>query len=157
MPQESDPTSRGSEEKTKLQQIPERPVEPKPGPPQAPWAPKAASQESEDGKKAESNPNQWSMQTMPERNVAPARVSSQESVAPTPESAVWLQEGSQVLGFGYYPEYTYRESWNWMCVGAVNLNGILHGSNIVSEKVLNFLTWMQKLQQVMGDVEREEV
>ena len=31
-----------------------------------------------------------------------------------------------------------------------------HGSNIVSEKVLNFLNWMQKLQQAMGDVKKEE-
>ena len=145
MPQESDPTSRGSEEKTKLQQIPERPVEPKPGPPKAPWIVKAASQESESGKKAESDPNQVSMQTMPEKNVAPARVNSQESVAQTPESVVWLQEGSQVLGFGYYQSYTYREAWNWICGCAVNLNGIPQGCNIVNEKVLNFLNWMQKL------------
>ena len=52
MPQESDPTSQGPEEKTKLQQIPARPVDPKPGPPQAPWIAKAASRESEIGKKA---------------------------------------------------------------------------------------------------------
>ena len=85
---------------------------------------KAASQESESGKKADSDPNQVSMQTIPERNVAPARVNSQESVSQTPEGAVWLQGGSQVLGFGYYHDYTYREEWNWTCGGTVNLNGI---------------------------------
>ena len=156
MPQGRDPTSQGSEEKTKLQQIPERPVEPKPGPPQAPGLPKAASQESENGKKAASDPNQWSMQTMPEKNVAPARVSGQETVAPTPEGVVWLHEGSRILGFGRYQEYTYREARNWTCVGTVNLSGILQGSNIASEKLLNFLNWMQKLQQAIGDVKKEE-
>ena len=157
MPQESDPTGRGSEWRAKLQQIPERPVNPKPSPPMAPWLAKAESKEIEDGEKAESDQNQCSMQTMPGKNVAPARVNSQESVAPTQESAVWLQEGSQVTGFGFYPEYAYREARNWMCAGTVNLNGLLHGSNIVSEEVMNFLNWMQKLQQALGDVKKEEV
>ena len=157
MTQESDPTSRGSEEKTKLQQSPERPVELKPGPPKEPEITKATSQESGNGKKAESDPKQWCMQAMPGKNVAPARVSSQESVAQKPEGGLWLQEGSQVLGFGCHQDYTYREARNWICGGTVNLNGILQGSNLVSEKVLNFLNWMQKLQQAMGDAKREAV
>ena len=97
------------------------------------------------------------MQTMPERDVAPARVSSQETVAPTPEGVVWLREGSQIMGFGCYQEYTYREAWNWMCVGAVNMSGVLQGSNLVSKEVLNFLNWMQKLQHAMDDAKKEAV
>ena len=30
------------------------------------------------------------------------------------------------------------------------------GSNLVSEKVLNFLNWMQKLQHATADVEKGE-
>ena len=122
----------------------------------APWLTKAASKESEDGKKAGSDQNQCFTRTMSERNVAPASVSSQVPVAPTQESVVWLQEGSQVMGFGFYPEFTYREAWNWICAGTATLNDLLHGSNIVSAKVMNFLNWMQKLQQVIGDVKKEE-
>ena len=116
-PKERDPTSQGPEEKTKLQQIPERPVEPKPGPPQAPRVPKSASQGSENVKTAAIDTNQWFMRTMPERNVAPARVSIPETVATTPEGAIWLHEGNRVVGFGCFQEYTYREARGWMCEG----------------------------------------
>ena len=113
-------------------------------------------QRNRNGEKAESDQNQCSMQTMPGRNVAPARVSSQESVAPTQENAVWLQEGSRVTGFGFYLEFTYREARNWICTGKAALNGLLRGSNIVSAKAMNFLNWMQKLQHVIGDAKKEE-
>ena len=58
MPQERDPTSRGSDGETKLEQIPERPVEPKPGPPEAPRVAKTASQEIENVMTAASSTNQ---------------------------------------------------------------------------------------------------
>ena len=109
MPQESDPTSRGSEEKTKKEQIPGRPVEPKPGPPQAPWISNAASQESESVKTAAKDTSQWCMQTMPAMNEAFAKVSSPETVVPTQQDVLWRQEGSRVLGFGSLKVYTYRE------------------------------------------------
>ena len=94
---------------------------------------------------------------MPEKNVAPARVSGQETVAPTPEGVVWLHEVSQILGFGRYQEYTYREARIWICVGAVNMGGALQGSNLVSKEALNFLNWMQKLQQAMDDAKKGAV
>ena len=97
------------------------------------------------------------MQTMPERNVAPARVSSPETVAHTPQGVIWLQEGSRVVGFGYFHEYTYREVRNWICEGMVNTNAVLQGSSIVIMEVLGFLFWMQKLQQSMEDGKKEAV
>ena len=111
-PQENDPTSGGminSEEKKKKGQIPERPVEPKPGPPQAPWISNASSQESESVKTAAKDTSQWCMQTMPAMNEAPANVSSPETVVPTQQDVLWRQEGSRVLGFGSLKVYTYRE------------------------------------------------
>ena len=150
MPQESDPTSQGSEEKKKLHKIPERPAEPKPGPPKAPGIVRKTSQESDSGKKTEDDPSQGSKQTMPEKRVAPVKVPSQEAIiAQTLENTVWLQEGSQVLGFGNYQSYTYREAWNWICSGAVNLSGIFQGYSMVGEKMLNFMNWMYRLQQAM--------
>ena len=143
MPQDRDPTSRGSDEKTKLQQIPERPVEPKPGPPEAPRVAKAASQEIENAMATASSTNQW--------NVAPARVSSPETVSHTPQGAIWMQEGSRVLGFGYFHEYTYREVRSWICEGAVNTNAILQGSSLVGKDAWGFLRLMQILHQAMED------
>ena len=151
MPQGQDPTSRGSEVKTRLGQIPENPVEPKPGPPEATMVAKAASQENENVVTTSSSTNQWYMQTMPGRNVAPARISSPETVAQTPQGVLWMQEGSRVLGFGSLREYTYREVWNWICEGTVNTNAIIQGGSLISKEVLDFLGWMQRLQQAMED------
>ena len=150
MPQDRDPTSRGSGENTRLGQIPERPAEPKPGPPEAPRVAKAASPEIENVTTADST-NQLSMQTMPESHVAPARVSIPETVAQTPQGVIWMQEGSRLLGFGSFHEYTYREAWNWICAGTVNTNNLIQGSSLASKEVLDFLGWMQRLQQAMDD------
>ena len=53
MPLASDPTSSGSEGKTTLRRIHERPIEPNPKPPTAPWQAKAASKENGNEKKEE--------------------------------------------------------------------------------------------------------
>ena len=157
MPQESDPTSRGSEEKTKKEQIPGKPLQPKPGPPKAPYVSKTASRESENEKTAASDTNQLQMQTMPVMKEAPARGSNTETVAQTPQDALWKQEGSRVLGFGSLKDYTYREVWNWICAGTVNTNAVLQGSSLMSPEVLNFLRWMQKLHQTLDDAQKEAV
>ena len=102
-------------------------------------------------KTAASDSNQWYMQTMPERNVAPARVSSPETVAQTPQGVIWLQEGSRVLGFGYLQEYTYREVRNWICEGTVNTNSIIQGSILIRKEALDFSGWTQRLKQSMED------
>ena len=88
---------------------------------------------------------------MPESNVAPARVNSPEAVAQTTQGVIWMQEGSRLLGFGSFHEYTYREAWNWICAGTVNTNNLIQGSGLISKEVLGFLGWMQRLQQAMGD------
>merc|ERR1712112_557677 len=53
MPQDSDPTGQRSDEKMKLEKIPEKPSVPKPGPPKAPEVLKRASQESDNKNKTE--------------------------------------------------------------------------------------------------------
>ena len=95
--------------------------------------------------------NQLSMWAMPESNVAPARVSSPGTVAQTPQGVIWMQEGSRLLGFGSFREYTYREVWNWICSGTANTNALIQGSSLVSKDVLEFLRWTQRLQQAMDD------
>ena len=131
MPQGSDPTSRGSGER-ELKKIPEKPTVPKPGPPKAPWIERKASQESENLKKTE------------EVKVAPGSSTVQPL---TIEETVWLEEGVQVLGFGHFTNYTYREVWSWICSGAVTVSGILQGCNAVDKKVMKFMNWMNRLQQ----------
>ena len=147
MPQDRDPTSRGSGENTRLEQIPERPVEPKPGPPEAPRVMKAASQANENVTTA-SNTSQWHMQTMPE---TPARVSNPETVTQTPLEVMWTQEGGRLLGFGYLLSYSYREVRSWICDGAVTMSGLIRGNNWISKDVVDFLSWTQRLQQTMDE------
>ena len=151
-PQWSDPTSRGSSDAARLEQIPERPAEPKPGPPEAPKVVKAASQASENVMTS-SKTNQRHKQTMPERNVAPANVSSAGTGTPTPLDEMWTQEGGQLLGFGYLRAYSYREVWGWICDGTVTMNALVQGNNWMSKDVLDFLSWMQRLHQLMGEAE----
>ena len=146
MPQESGPTSQGFEEKRKTHKIPEKPAVPKPGPPKAPEIVRKISQESDSRKKTEDDPSQGLKQTM----VAPVKVSSQEEIiAQTLENTVWAQEGKQVLGFGYYQNYTYREVWSWICSGAANLSGIFQWRSMVGERMENFTNWMHRSQQAM--------
>ena len=114
MPLASDPTSGGSSVKTKLPRNPEKPVEAKPKPPVAPWIAKEASKENGNGEKAEDDQNQRSSQTMKERSIAPASVSSQVPVGHAQESAMCFEEGSQVVGPGRYPGSTYYEAWSWI-------------------------------------------
>ena len=70
---------------------------------------------------------------------------------------VWLHEGSRIVGFGRFQEYTYRKVRNWICEVAVNANGVLQGSSLVSKEVANFSRWMQKLQHAMEDAKMEAV
>ena len=85
---------------------------------------------------------------MPEKMVAPVKAPSQEAIiAQTLGNTVWLEEGKQVLGFGNYQNYTYREARNWICSGAVNQSGIFQGCSMVSEKMLSYMNWMYRLQQ----------
>ena len=112
IPQDSDPTSQGSGEKKKLGKIPEKPSAPKPGPPKAPEVVKRASQESENGKKTEEDPDKV--------KVAPVSIPA----ASKEENTAYMEEGTQVLGFGHFMNYTYREIWNWICGGTLTLSGI---------------------------------
>ena len=134
---------------TTLRRIPERPIEPRPFPPMAPRIAKTASKESEGGKKAENGQNQGYIQTMPGGNLADASVNSQVQGGQTQENAIWLREGSRIMGFGYYPEFTYREARSWIFAGSITVNDLLQGSNIMSANVVNFLNWMHKMQQVV--------
>ena len=149
MPLASDPTSSGSIGETKLQSIPEKPVEAEPKPPVAPWLTKTASQENGKEKKAEDDQKQCSSQTMKETNLAPASVNSQGSGGQTQESARCLAEGSQVMGSGWYPGGTYNEVWSWICAGKININGILIGSDLMGARALNFMNWMHRMRQVV--------
>ena len=138
MPQGSDPYSQGSEER-KTKKIPDKPSTPKPGPPKAPEIVRKASQESENLKKTE------------EVKVAPVSLTDQSR---TIEDKVWLEEGVQVLGFGHFTNYTYRELWSWICSGTLTVSGILQGCNGVDKKAMKFLNWMNRLQQEID--KREE-
>ena len=82
-------------------------------------------------------------------SLAPASVNSQVPGGQTQDSALWLEEGSQLMGFGFYPGFTYREAWNWICAGTISVNDLLHGNNILGAKVMSFLSWMQKMQHVV--------
>ena len=137
MPQESDPTSQGSGEKKKLGKIPERPSVPKPAPPKAPEVVKRASQESEKEKKTEEDPDKV--------KVEPVSIPA----ASTVENTVWMEEGTQVLGFGHFMNYTYREIWNWICSGTLTMSGMFQGCNMIDAKVLRFIDWMHRLQQAI--------
>ena len=142
MPQESDPTSQGSGEKRKLEKIPERPSAPKPCPPKAPEILRKTSQESENAKKTG------------EVKVAPVSLAVQESRVSQTEETVWIEEGAQVLGFGHFANYTYREVRSWICSGALTVSGILQGCNAVDTKVMKFMDWVNRLQQAIDT--REE-
>ena len=114
MPRESDPTSQGSGEKTRLGRIPEEPSVPIPCPPKAPEILSKTSQERENAKKTE------------EVKVAPVSLTVQESRASqTTEETVWIEEGAQVLGFGHFASYAYREVRSWICSGSLTVSGIL--------------------------------
>lgn len=141
MPQDSDPTSQGPGEKKKLEKIPEKPSVPKPGPPKAPEVVKRASQESENGKKTEEDPDKV--------KVAPVSIPAANTV----ENTVWMEEGSQVLGFGHFVNYTYREIWSWICGGTLTLSGIFQGCNMIDAnvrvRISRFIDWMHRLQQAI--------
>ena len=128
LPQKSDPTSRGSSEKMKQEQIPERPVGAKPGPPEASKMAKAAMQASEN-LMTSSNKNQWQTQTMPERKEAPASVSNAGTVVQSPLEEMWTLEGGRLLGFGYLRSYSYREVWSWICNGTITVERLIQGNS----------------------------
>ena len=141
--------SRGSDGGATLRRIPERSIEPKPKPPTAPWLAKATSKENENGEKAEDDPNQCSSQTMKESSLSPASVNSQVSGGHMHESARRSEEGSQVMGFGWYPGATYNEVRNWICSGMINLNEILAGIDMMDTKVVNFLNWTHRVRKAV--------
>ena len=41
--------------------------------------------------------------------------------------------------------------WNWICDGTVKTDNIIQGSSLVNRDVVNFLSWMQRLQEAMDD------
>ena len=124
-------------EKRKLEKIPGRPSAPKPCPPKAPEILRKTSQESENAKKTE------------EVKVAPVSLAVQESRVSQTEESIWIDEGSQVLGFGHYMRYTYREARSWICSGTLNVSGILQGCNGVDAKAVKFMNWVDRLQQAI--------
>ena len=111
---------------------------------------KAASQAS-GNVMTPSKANPWHRQTTPERNVALENVSSTGTETPTPLDEVWAQEGGQLLGFGYMRSYSYREVWNWIRNGTITMDGIIQGNNWANKNVIDFLSWMQRLQQLMDE------
>ena len=134
----------------KQEQIPERPAEAKPGPPEAPKMVKAAMQAS-GNLMTSSNTNQWQTQTMPERKEAPASVSNAGTVAQSPLEEMWTLEGGRLIGFGYLRSYSYREVWSWICDGTVTMQGLARENNWMNKALIDFLSWMQKLQQLMDE------
>ena len=86
---------------------------------------------------------------MKERSLAPASVNSQVPLGQTQESVRCSEEGSPVMGFGWYPGATYNEVWSWICAGRINVNEILAGSDVMDARVMNFLNWTHRMRQVV--------
>ena len=50
------------------------------------------------------------------------------------------------MNFRWYREATYNQAWGWINTDGVNINYLLHGSDVVGPKVINFINWVYRMQ-----------
>ena len=141
-PLRSDPASSGSSVTSKKQKIPEKPVEAKPAPPVAPWMTQGASMDEEKRSKNEEDRKQSSSQTMKE--TGPESGINQATIVPEgqiQESMRDLEDGSQMMGFRWYPGATYNDVWGWICQGKIDLNVLLQQCDMMGGQLRKFMAW----------------
>ena len=145
MPFKSDQTSRGSSENSKMQKIPEKPVQEKPGPPEAPRAKQGADSAKESEVKVDNDQDQSLTQSVKETSSAGG--GNQVQTGSTQESMVEPDGGSRLMNFVWYPWQSYNESRNWICNGKTDLGELLQRCDLRDKQLQKFTARFYQKQQ----------